>query len=164
MQNSRIYSETLVAAQIRSAYDAKVCEKKLGGERLAREFRILLVDDHEVMRRGIRALLSGDTHWEIAGEAENGKEAIAQVEKLHPDLVVLDLTMPVMNGLEAARGIRQIAPATKILIFSMHESPQITREAREAGADAFLSKSALADELPLLVKRLLGVNAAPRPQ
>jgi two-component system nitrate/nitrite response regulator NarL len=136
----------------------------LGGARLPSQFRILLVDDHEVMRRGIRALLSGDTHWEIAGEAENGKEAIAQVEKLHPDLVVLDLTMPVMNGLEAARGIRQIAPATKILIFSMHESPQITREAREAGADAFLSKSALADELPLLVKRLLGADGAHRPQ
>ena len=118
-------------------------------------FRILLVDDHEVMRRGIRALLGGEGPWEIAGEAQNGKEAVEKVEELKPDLIVLDLTMPVMNGLEAARAIRKIAPRTKILIFSMHESPQITREAKDAGADAFLSKSAMADELPLLVKRLL---------
>jgi len=125
---------------------------------VATRFRILLVDDHEVMRRGIRALLSGDSDWDIAAEAQDGREAVEKVQELHPDLVVLDLTMPVMNGLEAAKEIRRVAPATKILIFSMHESPQITREAREAGADAFLSKSAMAEELPLLVKRLLGVD------
>jgi DNA-binding NarL/FixJ family response regulator len=125
---------------------------------VASRFRILLVDDHEVMRRGIRALLSGDSDWDIAAEAQDGREAVEKVQELHPDLVVLDLTMPVMNGLEAAKEIRRVAPATKILIFSMHESPQITREAREAGADAFLSKSAMAEELPLLVKRLLGVD------
>jgi DNA-binding NarL/FixJ family response regulator len=113
------------------------------------------------MRRGIRALLSGDSDWDIAAEAQDGREAVEKVQELHPDLVVLDLTMPVMNGLEAAKEIRRVAPATKILIFSMHESPQITREAREAGADAFLSKSAMAEELPLLVKRLLGVDGQP---
>jgi DNA-binding NarL/FixJ family response regulator len=128
---------------------------------VATRFRILLVDDHEVMRRGIRALLSGDSDWDIAAEAQDGREAVEKVQELHPDLVVLDLTMPVMNGLEAAKEIRRVAPATKILIFSMHESPQITREAREAGADAFLSKSAMAEELPLLVKRLLGVDGQP---
>jgi DNA-binding NarL/FixJ family response regulator len=128
---------------------------------VATRFRILLVDDHEVMRRGIRALLSGDPGWDIAAEAQDGREAVEKVQELHPDLVVLDLTMPVMNGLEAAKEIRKIAPATKILIFSMHESPQITREAREAGADAFLSKSAMAEELPLLVRRLLGLDGQP---
>lgn len=113
---------------------------------------------------GIRNLLEVQPGWSVCAEANNGQEAIEKTLQFRPDVIIMDLTMPVMNGLEAARGIRQIAPATKILIFSMHESPQITREAREAGADAFLSKSALADELPLLVKRLLGADGAHRPQ
>lgn len=77
--------------------------------------------------------------------------------ELKPDLVVLDITMPVMNGLEAAREIRRLAPATKILILTMHDSPQVEEVAMEAGADGFLLKSTAAAELAVTVRRLLGL-------
>lgn len=122
-------------------------------------YRVLVVDDHQVMRKGVRALLDNDPAWDVCGEAENGRQAIEKVHELHPDLVILDLTMPEMNGLEAARQIRQISPATKIVIFSMHESPQVRKEARDAGADAFVSKSSLAEVLTGTAKKLLDASA-----
>ena len=121
-------------------------------------YRVLVVDDHQVMRQGIRALLSNDPVWDVCGEAENGRQAVEKTRELRPDLVILDLTMPEMNGLEAARHIRQIAPDTKIVIFSMHESPQVRKEARDAGADAFVSKSAVAEQLTGTAKKLLAAN------
>jgi two-component system nitrate/nitrite response regulator NarL len=117
--------------------------------------KILIVDDHEVVRQGIRALLDGNFSYEICGEAVNGREGIDAVLALKPDLVILDLSMPVMNGLEAAREIRRLAPTTKIIVYSMHQSPQISKVVKEAGGDAFVSKSDSATELPKTVKRLL---------
>ena len=111
------------------------------------------------MRKGVRALLDNDPAWDVCGEAENGRQAIEKTRELSPDLVILDLTMPEMNGLEAARQIRKLAPATKIVIFSMHESPQVRKEARDAGADAFVSKSALAQELTGTAKKLLELSS-----
>src|SRR5690242_10663478 len=108
-----------------------------------KSYRVLVVDDHQVMRKGVRALLESDSAWEVCGEAENGRLAVEKTRELNPDLVILDLTMPEMNGLEAARQIRQVSPQTKIVIFSMHESPQVRKEARDAGADAFVSKSSM---------------------
>jgi CheY-like chemotaxis protein len=116
--------------------------------------RILIVDDHEAIRRGIRSLLSRDS-LEICGEAENGKQALEKVRELKPDLVILDVSMPVMNGLEAAREIRRFAPRTKIVILSVHDSPQIIEIAEKAGADAYVLKSAADTDLNVTVKRLL---------
>ena len=104
--------------------------------------RVLIADDHELVRKGLGAIFSSEPDWTICGEAANGQEAVELVVKLRPDLVLLDITMPLMNGLTAAAKIRQLAPATKILIVSMHDSPVAAREALKAGADAFLPKSA----------------------
>ncbi len=104
--------------------------------------RILLVDDHETVRMGVRAALAQESQFDICGEAENGREAVAKVQQLNPDAVILDVSMPVMNGLEAAREIRRIAPSTKIVMFSMHDSAQMSEAAKKAGADAFVLKSA----------------------
>lgn len=117
--------------------------------------RIVLADDHEIVRSGMKSLLDSHHPWEVCGEAENGKEAVEKVMQLKPDMVVLDLSMPVMNGIEAAREIRKKAPATKIVIFSMHDSPRIAEEAVQAGADAYLAKTAHFSELERVIGSLL---------
>jgi DNA-binding NarL/FixJ family response regulator len=99
--------------------------------------RIILADDHAIFRRGIAVVIRGQSNWIIVGEASDGQEAVALVMELKPDLIVLDLSMPVMNGLQAAAKIRQVAPATKIVLFTMHDSPQLAQEAKRAGADAY---------------------------
>src|SRR5580693_7317387 len=117
--------------------------------------RIVLADDHEIVRTGIRTLLDGHHPWEVCGEAENGKEAVEKVLAMKPELVVLDLSMPVMNGIWAARELRMTAPATKIVIFSMHDSPRIAEEAVQAGADAYLAKTSHFSELQKVISSLL---------
>jgi DNA-binding NarL/FixJ family response regulator len=102
--------------------------------------RILVADDHDLMRLGIRALLAAHEGWEVCGEARNGREAIAKTEQLKPDIAILDISMPEMNGLEAARRIRKIHPATEVLILSVHYSDQLIREIVSAGARGFLVK------------------------
>jgi two-component system nitrate/nitrite response regulator NarL len=118
--------------------------------------RVVLADDHEIVRKGIRAIINGYSPWTVCGEAENGQQAIDLVLELKPDLVVLDLSMPVMNGLQAATRIRQLRPSTKILILSMHDSPEAEHEALAVGADAFLTKTASADTFIRTVTTLLG--------
>jgi DNA-binding NarL/FixJ family response regulator len=103
----------------------------------------------------VRVTLAREPHFEICGEAENGQDAVAKVKQLKPDAVILDVSMPVMNGLEAAREIRRVAPATKIVMFSMHDSSQMIETAREAGADAFVLKTAPARELARAIRELL---------
>jgi two-component system, NarL family, response regulator NreC len=117
--------------------------------------RILLVDDFEVVRRGLKNLLARNGHWEVCGEAENGWMAIEKVAELSPDLVLLDVTMPVMNGFQATTEIRRRAPHTKIVIFTMHESPRMAEEARRAGADAYLAKSASLETIESTISNLL---------
>lgn len=120
--------------------------------------RILIVDDHELIRQGVRFIFSRDPQFFIAGEAANGAEAIEQVKKLNPDLVLLDISMPVMNGLEAATEIRRLAPKTKIVILTMHDSAQMRNQAQEAGADAFVTKSQVASKLLVVVESLLNIR------
>jgi DNA-binding NarL/FixJ family response regulator len=120
--------------------------------------RVVLADDHEVVRRGIRAIVNGHPPWTVCGEAENGQEAIDLVLELKPDLVVLDLSMPVMNGLQATARIRQLAPSTKILVLSMHDSAQVEHGALAAGADAFLTKGASTDTFIRTVTTLLDIR------
>jgi len=107
--------------------------------------RILLVDDHEVVRAGLAKLLQGV--WDICGEAGNGLEAVDKVLELKPDVVVLDLSMPIMGGTAAARQIRRLSPATKIVVLSMHDSETVVELSRLVGADACVSKRSAATEL-----------------
>ena len=104
-------------------------------------FRILIADDHEVVRRGIRAMLEGHPGWQVIGEAKDGREAVERVRELKPDLVLLDIGMPNLNGIEAARQILANCPVTNILMLTMHHSQQIVREVLGVGARGFLLKS-----------------------
>ena len=109
--------------------------------------RVLIVDDHELVRRGIAALLLSRNSVELCGEASNGEEAIQKAAELRPDLIILDVTMPVLNGLEAARRIREFLPCVPILMLSMHDGQQIMEEVKLAGAQGFLSKNEVAGVL-----------------
>jgi len=123
--------------------------------RAARKLRILVADDHELVRRGILGLLRSQRGWKVAGEAANGREAVEKAKKLRPDVIILDIGMPSFDGLEATRQIREEAPKTEILILSMHESNQMVRRALEAGARGYVLKSDLAGHL---VKAVNGVS------
>ena len=109
--------------------------------------RILVADDHEVIRRGIRALLSAGRDCEICGEAVDGQDAVEKAHKLHPDLIIMDVSMPNLNGLEATRMIRRSLPETHILILTQHDSQEIMRQAFNAGARGFVVKSSVAHDL-----------------
>jgi len=109
--------------------------------------RILIVDDHPVVRRGLRALLSARPGWEVVDEAADGVEAVDKSGQLSPDVVVLDLSMPRMDGLEACRLIRKNVPASEILVVTQHDSPQMMREAEAAGARGYVVKSNIARDL-----------------
>ncbi len=109
--------------------------------------KILLVDDHPIVRQGLRTLLEGRSGWEVVGEASDGLEAVDKVISLKPDVVVLDVTMPRMNGLEACRLIRQKASALEVLFVTQHDSPQMMREALDAGARGYVVKSNAARDL-----------------
>lgn len=102
---------------------------------------ILLADDHEVVRRGVRALLETHHGFAICGEASNGREAVEMAAEHQPDVVVLDISLPILNGVDAARQIRKRAPASGILIFTMHDNEEIIREALNVGARGCLLKS-----------------------
>ena len=103
--------------------------------------RILIADDHDVMRQGTRAVIEQQPGWNVCGLASNGREAVAQARELKPDIVVLDMTMPELNGLDAAIQIKRELPGTEILMFTAHESDDLIRNAFEAGVKSFISKS-----------------------
>jgi DNA-binding NarL/FixJ family response regulator len=117
--------------------------------------RILIADDHEIVRVGLRALLEGHAGWEVCGEANNGKEAVEKAGKLHPDLVIVDVTMPQLNGLESARRILSASPDVRILVLSMHESEKLVEEVLEIGAHGFLLKSDAGRELISFIEAIL---------
>jgi len=109
--------------------------------------RILLADDHEVVRRGLIALLATRPDWQVCGEAQNGREAVALAVKLKPNLAILDLSMPELNGVEATRQIRKEVPETEVLVFSMYESEEFVRDLLAAGARGYVLKSDVAAQL-----------------
>lgn len=126
--------------------------EEIGDPRMA---RILIADDHEVVRDGLRMLLGRNPLWEVCGEAADGRQAVEKVRQTNPDLIILDVSMPVMNGLEAAVEIRRLAPKVRILVFSMYNSTELMEAARKAGADAFIEKSSGSGELIGTLRRLL---------
>ena len=103
--------------------------------------RILIVDDHAVVRRGVRSLLESQPGWEISGEATNGREAVALAKRLQPDVVVMDLSLPELNGLDASRQILKESPRSEILVLTMHHSEELAREVLQAGARGYVLKS-----------------------
>ncbi len=116
--------------------------------------RILLADDHDVVRRGLRALLGTHPGWEVCGEAVTGRDAVEKARQLNPDIAVIDISMPELNGLEATRQIRKECPQTEVLVVTIHESDQIVRAVLEAGARGYILKSDSDDNLILAVEAL----------
>jgi DNA-binding NarL/FixJ family response regulator len=106
-----------------------------------KNLRILIADDHDVVRRGIKSLIESRPEWQVCDEAHSGREAVAKSEERKPDIVVLDISMPELNGLEAARRIRKVSPNSEILILSMHYSDQLIKEILDAGVRGFVVKS-----------------------
>jgi DNA-binding NarL/FixJ family response regulator len=117
-------------------------------------FRILIADDHEIVRHGIRALIESHPGWEVCAEAVDGREAVEKTVELRPDLALIDVSMPNLNGLDAARQILQALPHICVLILTMHESEQIVREVLEVGARGFLLKSDAARDLVSAIQAL----------
>jgi DNA-binding NarL/FixJ family response regulator len=118
-------------------------------------YRILLVDDHAMVREGFKRLLDLPG-LSICGEASDGREALEKVDALKPDLVLMDLSMPIMGGIEATREIRRLFPAMKVIIVSLHDSVHAATQAKQAGADGYVVKSRSASELVEAISEVLG--------
>ena len=116
--------------------------------------RILVADDHEVARNGIRAVLETRPGWEVCGEAKDGREAVDLADKLKPNVVLMDIGMPNLNGLDAARQILATSPDARILILTMHDTDQVVREVLSAGARGFLLKSDAGRDLITAIEAL----------
>jgi len=130
-----------------------------------KSLRILLADDHELLRQGLRTLIEDQSGWQVCGEATTGREAVAKARELKPDIVVMDFTMPELNGMEATRQIRAALPRTQVLLLTMHESEELVREVLAAGARGYVLKSdagrvlvdalkALADQKPYFTSKI----------
>jgi DNA-binding NarL/FixJ family response regulator len=122
---------------------------------MSQKVRIVIAEDHTILREGLRSLLSSDPNFEIVGEAEDGREAIRCVEKLKPDLILTDLSMPRMNGMEAIKEIRRISPVTKILVLTVHKAEEYILATFRSGADGYLLKDSTHAELVMAVKKVL---------
>jgi DNA-binding NarL/FixJ family response regulator len=132
--------------------------------------RILVADDHHVVRTGLRSLLETEEGWEVCAEAANGREAVQKAEQLTPDVAVLDIGMPLLNGVGATRQIRKVSPKTEVLILTMHDSEVLIREVLEAGARGYILKDdadghllaavqALSRHEPYMSERISGLFA-----
>jgi DNA-binding NarL/FixJ family response regulator len=118
--------------------------------------RVLVVDDHAAVRRGVQSLLQASPEWEFCGEAENGQEAIHLAGELKPEIIIMDVSMPVLNGLEATRIIHNTMPSTKILLLTLHSSTELVRSAFRAGARGYVLKSDAEHELVKALNVVIG--------
>ena len=116
---------------------------------------ILIADDHELVRKGIRTVLEARTGWQVVAEASDGREAVKKIQELKPRVAILDISMPLLNGLEATRQIAKIAPQTKVLILTMHEADPMIQQILQAGARGYLLKSDASLDLVSAVEALL---------
>ena len=121
---------------------------------MSKRLRIVIADDHELVRQGVRHTLETHSEWSVVGEASNGREAVTLCQQLHPDIVVLDLTMPELTGLDAIPEILKVSPASKILALSVHDSEQLIHHVLAAGAKGYLLKSDAARDLIAAVQAL----------
>ena len=119
-----------------------------------RRLKILIADDHEVMRTGVRALVEQEPGWQVCGTATNGQEAVDAVRKQKPDVVILDMTMPELDGLEALRQIKRALPNTEVLIFSAYHSEEVIEQLFDAGAKSYIQKSDAGRYLVAAIKSL----------
>jgi DNA-binding NarL/FixJ family response regulator len=117
--------------------------------------RILVADDQEAVRKRVCSTLTSRKGFEVCGEAENGAEAVEKAKALNPDLIILDITMPLLNGLEAARMIRAESPSTPIVILSVHKSKQLIEEAKKIGVRGYVTKSDAGQDLVKAVDTVL---------
>lgn len=117
--------------------------------------RIVLVEDHTVLRAGLRALLSQDPDFEVVGEAANGRDAVRVITDLVPELIIMDLTMPGMNGMEAVAQIKRRHPQIKVLVLTLHRADEYIHESLKAGADGYILKDATHDELRVAIRSVL---------
>lgn len=123
-----------------------------------KKYGIVIAEDHTILRDGLRALLQSDPEFEVIGEADNGLEAIRCCENLSPDIVLMDLSMPRMNGLEAIKEIKRRRPTTKILALTVHDSEEYILTTLQAGAEGYLLKDANHTELVMAIKSILTGN------
>jgi DNA-binding NarL/FixJ family response regulator len=122
---------------------------------MSQKVRIVIAEDHTILREGLRALLSSNANFEIVGEAGDGREAVRHVEKYKPDLILTDLSMPRMNGMEAIKEIKRESPATKVLVLTVHRAEEYILATFRAGADGYLLKDSTQAELLMAVKKVL---------
>jgi DNA-binding NarL/FixJ family response regulator len=120
-----------------------------------KQITVLLVEDHAVVRQGLTALLVADGHFNIVGEARNGREAVQQALALKPDVILMDLAMPVLNGLEATRQILAANPAAKVIVLSAHSDDEYIERTREAGVVGFLEKQSSAEILTKAIQEVV---------
>jgi DNA-binding NarL/FixJ family response regulator len=119
----------------------------VGGHKDGSRIRVLLADDHTMFRQGLKEMLSTDADIEVVGEAENGKEAVSLAREIRPDVVILDVEMPVMGAAAAMKGLLGISPPPRVLIVTMYDNPRLVRELLAQGASGYLVKSASLEEL-----------------
>ena len=117
--------------------------------------RIVIADDHEVVRQGVRRLLQSRPEWEICGEAENGRQAVSLAQELNPDALIMDISMPLMNGLEATSEISTLNANIRVLILTMHEPAELAEPARKMGARGLVMKSDVGQHLISALERVL---------
>lgn len=117
-----------------------------------KKLRIIIADDHSMIRQGVRSVIESEPGWELCGETDNGRSAIDLARKLAPDIAVLDITMPGLNGVDAIRILKTESPETKVLVFTMHDSESLADEVLQAGGFGYLLKSDAAEQLPRAIE------------
>jgi DNA-binding NarL/FixJ family response regulator len=122
---------------------------------MARRYSVVIAEDHTILREGIRSLLATSPDLEITGEAADGREATERVEQLKPDLLITDLSMPRMSGVEAVRAVKKLSPSTKILVLTVHKTDEYILATLQAGVDGYLLKDSTYAELLMAVKHVL---------
>jgi DNA-binding NarL/FixJ family response regulator len=121
---------------------------------MIKNLRILIADDHDLIRRGLKTLLEAQPGWKVCAEASKGPEAVNKTEELRPDVVVIDVCMPELNGIEATRQIRKVSPRTEVLVLSVHHSERLIQEVLDAGARGFIVKSDSDSDLVRAIRAL----------
>jgi len=120
------------------------------------KYRIVIADDHTILREALKALLSSDPSFEVVGEAEDGREAIQVVKKFIPDLILIDLSMPKLNGMDAIKEIKKQSSETKVLVLTVHKTEEHLLASLQSGADGYISKDATHSELEIAIRSVLG--------